>query len=155
MTPRRIALFYGGAFLISLGVGFATLPAPVTQAASARDTHTFYVWCRDRAQCPHGSLVEMPWEMARDAAAVFLACEAKPWWRPAGPEPYPYRDPENAESATGDFGGMQLNRRWHEGTMRGQGLDFDNPLHRWRYAINVVWARSGWGPWSCKPGEKP
>ena len=83
-----------------------------------------------------------PEEMNKNIDEVFMDCEVKGWWGN-------YNSPADVVSETQDYGVAQVNII-HKQPMYKLDLDFSFEGHRVWYAIWVLWADSGWFPWSCR-----
>ena len=126
------ALWWAWAWITLLALAFVIAPA------SAEPVPTVpYIYHLDRPA------VDLPEAMAQDAASVWLDCEV----RTAAMQPY--GEPWNARNPSGAWGTPQM-MPLHAPGMAKQGLDYNDDGDRIRYAA-IMWDRSGFAPWSCKP----
>ena len=85
---------------------------------------------------PEQPAIAVPAAWATDAPAV-IQCESR--WDPA------------AISPTGDYGLLQLNKRWQEGRANRMGYEWSQMLEpepNIRVAI-AIWEEQSWRPWTC------
>ena len=95
-----------------------------------------YVWALDQPMIP------VPCDIVSGISEYIMDCEIKGWWAT-------WATPADVISATGDYGAFQVNLRIHGPRMRSMGLDPYSEHDRVWYAINVLYAESGWPPWYC------
>lgn len=122
---------------VSGDVGSTPTPA-ATPAADAGVAQIAYVYSLT------APAIDMPAEMARDVAAVWLGCEVR------GAAQTPYTDLAAAiNPVSGTRGQTQLHPIHREG-MAARGLNFESEHDRIVYSV-LIWEQQGWMPWACAP----
>jgi hypothetical protein len=127
-------LLFGALFLLSVLQAHDGLPDYVTVFPASQENHIIM-------NIPNTEeYIELDKQFAKDALEIASKCENKTL--------NPRLTHRNSNGSI-DRGILQLNSI-HDEEMRKLGLDPNKEYDRWIYIRDVLHARQGWRPWSCR-----